>query len=155
MTRTGVVMLFVIAGLVLAGLAGCYHWLRGTQSRQERVIATAVSPDGKWRANVVEVLADSGGLSLEMWDDVDLASAHDPHIREHMLWMDAIGMGGAAPRILWTSPKKLAVTVPNISDIKLERTEFSSVQIDLHFDPPDPAARKAWLKKYFPDYHGP
>ena len=151
MTRTGILALAATVGLMLVGLVGCYRWLHGTPSRQERVITIEISPDRKWQASITEILADPGGLSLELWDTVDVASISEPTIRQTMLWMDAAGMGGAVPVIRWASPDTLQVTLPNISYARGEHQEFQGVHLDIRFDPPDSDARSAWLSEYYPE----
>jgi hypothetical protein len=62
------------------------------------------------------------------------------------------GMGGYydvehQPRLEWLSTTQLQITIPNLSLIGLRKTEHAGVQIELRFDPDDPAGRAKWRKE--------
>jgi len=79
---------------------------------------------------------------------VRLTSNRDKTLRGYVLSIDTRGHDEARPLVAWTAPDVLRVTVPNISHLSMMTRAFQGVKIDLRFDPDDPAARAAWLRKY-------
>jgi len=50
-------------------------------------------------------------------------------------------------KIVWSAADMLQIAVPNLSFLKVSAREFHGVKVDLRFNPDDPAARAAWLRK--------
>lgn len=64
-----------------------------------------------------------------------------------ILSVETNGPNKDPPHIAWTAADVLQITVPNRSYLRVNRREYADVRIDLRFNPDDPAARAAWLKK--------
>jgi hypothetical protein len=139
--------------LWIANLFGCASWLHGTREHREQIVATVSSPDGRWDARTSEITDSDGGFVTVVSDSVQLIHAGEQGSPVELMWIDTGGHRQARPKLVWTAQDTLRVTVPNLSEIGVKRREAERVHLDLRFDPPDPAARKAWLDKYFPGHH--
>ena len=104
------------------------------------------SPDGSWSAILDEAVCD-GGLGTSVVDSVRVASVHTPSRNTDILGIDTGGHTDGRPRLSWREPNILRVTVPNLSLLKIFHRNFETVHIDVQFDPADPTARDAWLRK--------
>ena len=109
------------------------------------LVSEAPSPDGAWKAQVVEWLCESTAVT-DITAGVHLVSAIRPAETTEILSVDTGGHNDERPRIVWTAPNVLRVTVPNISYLNVLRRDFDGVHIDLRYDPDDPAARAAWRR---------
>jgi hypothetical protein len=138
--------------LPLAVLVGCVAWFLPRSEHEVQLVSTSRSPDGAWEASVVKVWNSDGWFITTVSDQIRLSSTRKPGEGVEMMWMDAVGAVPFDPLLAWAASNVLQVTVPNLSEIGVRRREFGGVHLDLRFDPPDPAARKAWLDKYFPGY---
>ena len=128
--------------LVLATLSGI-----GTDYGCKDTFATeARSPDGAWKAQVNESLCENT-VVMDITAGVYLVSAADSAEYAELLSVDTGGRHEERPRIAWTAPDVLQVTVPNISFLNVLTRRFHGVRIDLRYDPDDPAARAAWRQK--------
>jgi hypothetical protein len=116
-----------------------------TNYKQE-LLASLTSPSGEWAAIVTEDDFDASIFS-EITDSVTIVSTAYPTWSINLLWIDTRGHDEDRPRIAWSSSNVLRVTVPNISIIKVPTRHAGGIDVDLHFEPDDPAARAAWLKK--------
>ncbi len=87
---------------------------------------------------------------------VHLVSTRAPARSTDLLGVDTGAHKDERPRLAWTAPDVLQVTVPNRSFLKVLTRQFGSVRVDLRFDPDHPADRAAWRRKYGmlpdPDY---
>jgi len=110
-----------------------------------RLIEEAMAPDGIWKAQVKAFVGRSR-LSSNVVSDVYSVSIVDPARTALILGIDTGGHDEQNPRIVWTAPNMLQVTVPNISFLKVPNLAFGDVRIDLRYDPDDPAARAAWRR---------
>ena len=79
---------------------------------------------------------------------VHLVSMRDPARSADLLRVDTGAHEDERPRVAWTAPDVLQVTVPNRSFLKVLTREFDGVRVDLRFDPDDPADRAAWRLRY-------
>ena len=107
-------------------------------------VARAMSPDGAALAAVDEAVCE-GGLSADITAQVTLQASGAPPVP--MLGVDTGGHPEDRPVATWAGPKLLLVTVPNLSYLKVLRHRASGVSVQVLFNPPDPAARAAWLKR--------
>src|SRR5882724_5680012 len=85
---------------------------------EDTPVAEAISPHGAWRAEVVDSLCGAGFV----WDitaSVHLVSTTKPDEGADILGVDTGGHHDNRPRITWTAPEVLEVTVPNISYVKV------------------------------------
>jgi hypothetical protein len=127
-------------GFLLLAVASFSAWDKLRDTCAVTVLETLPSPAGGWKAAVRE--SDCGGGETASDEDiVTLAPANGPAVT--ILSVDA----GAQPRLLWTGPATLQVTVPNLSILSVMTRQAGPVGIDLRFDPPDPVARADWLRK--------
>jgi hypothetical protein len=110
------------------------------------VLVRLPSPTGAWTAVVSEDTVEgisTTGISAA----VELISSEHPAQSTELLGVDTSGHNEQRPRIAWSAPNVLRVTVPNLSYLKVLTRHADGVDVDLHFDPDDPAARAEWLKR--------
>lgn len=72
----------------------------------------------------------------------------DPADHAQVLHVVTTDEGHGPPRISWMSADELRVTAPNRSYLSNRRHAYRGVRIDLHFDPDEPAAYAARLKRH-------
>ncbi len=108
-------------------------------------VAKLPSPTGEWTA-WVHTYAVEGSLGTSYVSDlVELIPARQPDKPIHVLNVE--NGGEDHPRIAWTAPTTLRVTVPNLTPIYKPVRHVDGVDIEIGFDPDDPAARAAWLER--------
>ena len=78
---------------------------------------------------------------------VRLVSARDPARTVVLLGVDTGGHEDERPRLAWTAPDVLQVTVYDHSYLKVLTRGFGGVRVDLRYDPDDPADRAAWRRE--------
>jgi hypothetical protein len=110
-------------------------------------ISSLPSPDGAWRAEIDEAVCEGGAFASAIVDSVLLFDVHNPGHGTDVLGLQTGGRPADRPRLLWAEPDRLEVTVPNLSFLKVSARHVGSVSVDIRFDPPDAAARAAWLRK--------
>jgi hypothetical protein len=133
-------ILFVVGGLV--------GWVRYETADivWTTPIAEGLSPDKAWKATVDETVVE-GFMATGIAAAVHLVSMEKPNEIVDVLGVDTGGHHEERPRISWISPNVLQVTVDNLSYVTVDRRSYGNIRIDLRFDPDDPAARAAWLRK--------
>ena len=109
-------------------------------------IAEAHSPDGNWIATVDQL---NNGMQFFPDDSVTLTSTRDPLDHAQVLYVGTTEEGRGPPRVVWVNADELQATAPNLAYISNRKREFQGIRIDLRFDPGDPAARAAWLKRQY------
>ena len=120
----------------------------GKDTCEHAIVARVPSPDGAWEARIDEAVCLFGfGTGAVVAGD-HLVSTRGPARSADLLGVDTGAHEDERPRLMWTAPDVLQVTVPNRSFLKVLMREFDGVQVDLRFDPDDPAERAAWLRKY-------
>lgn len=138
MRAVGVIMLLLSAtGPVRAADDGCTH----------AIVARQVSPDRAWQAVVDEATCDAGPYALNITATVrvgPLSSVGGVSV----LGVDTGGHAEDRPHLAWSDANALDVTIPNLSFLKILELHPGDVRVRLHFDPDDPAARKAWLREH-------
>ena len=113
------------------------------------VFSHVPSPTASWTAIGTEYTCDLGLLpSTAITAEVHLVSKERPTDEVDVLGVDTHGDVEDRPRMAWTAPKTLRVTVPNLADLTVLTRRVGDISIDLRFDPDDPAARAAWLKQW-------
>ena len=112
---------------------------------KDTLVTETTSPNQIWKAQVIESLCESTVVTY-INVGVHLVSTKSSGEGKDILGVDTGGNIRERPRIAWTAPGVLQVTVPNISYLKVLTREFDGVRIDLRYDPDDPAARAAWRK---------
>jgi|GEM_PF-5445308 hypothetical protein len=133
-----------LLGLGLAGPA-TLSAVAGPDSCRHRALSSVGSPDGAWLAIVDEAVCESG-FGGTIVDTARLVAASDHAWSVDLLGVDTGGHAAERPRLRWTGPNTLQVTVPNLSFLKVLARRVGPVSVDLRFDPPDPAARAGWLR---------
>ena len=116
-------------------------------SCEHATVARVPSPDGAWEARVDEAVCLFGFGTGAVVAGVHLVSTRDPARFADLLGVDTGAHEDERPRLAWTAPDVLQVTVPNRSFLKVLTREFDGVRVDLRFDPDDPAERAAWLRQ--------
>jgi len=117
-------------------------------SCEHATVARVPSPDGAWEARVDEDVCLYGFGVGYVAAGVHLVSTRGPARSADLLGVDTGAHEDERPRLLWTAPDVLQVTVPNRSFLKVLMREFDGVRVDLRFEPDDPADRAAWRRKY-------
>jgi len=139
----------LLALAVLAAIPALATWKICDELRPwytHEVLLRLSSPTGAWTAVVSEDTVEAP-LSTSINAHVDLISRERPNEPIELLGIDTGGDQGERPRIAWSAPNILRVTVPNVPYLTVLTRQADGVQVDIQFDPDDPAARAAWLKQ--------
>lgn len=115
---------------------------------QEAIVARMPSPDGAWEAKVDETACLYGFGVGAVVAGVHLVSTRDPARTADLLGVDTGGHEDERPRLAWTAPDVLQVTVYDHSFLKVLTRRFDGVRVDLRYDPDDPADRAAWRREH-------
>jgi hypothetical protein len=109
-----------------------------------------VSPDGAWKSYVDETVYE-GALPgfTAIIETIHLASLRTATDVAKILTVDTDGHTNDRPRIAWVSGNILQITAANESPVRIDHHQYKGVRTDLRFDPDDPAARGAWLKRWY------
>jgi hypothetical protein len=138
------------SGLAMARDVGC----------QRQTISMVVAPDNAWVALVREGGCSGGGPVSTSTDTVQLArrgltatikldSLPDEAVHENdILVVDDYGHPENRPLTQWLSPRKLQITIPNISGIGLQKSSYDDVDVIIKYEPDDPAAREKWQRDH-------
>ena len=133
---------------------------RGEVECERETIAAVVSPDNIWVALVQEGVCSDGGLVTVSTNTVRLARrdstdtiqlARRPEMPEHandILVVDDYGHAENRPLTQWLSPRKLQITIPNLSGVGLQLSSYQGVEIIVKYEPDDPSAREKWKKEH-------
>jgi hypothetical protein len=139
--------LLVLAGIVaIIVLVRWMIWYELRAYYTHEVLVRLSSATGEWTAVVSEDTVE-GPLSTNIGASVELVSSAHPSDSIDLLGVETRGRSSLRPRIAWSAPNVLRVTVPNLSHLKVLTRHADGVEVDLHFDPDDPAARSEWLKR--------
>lgn len=117
-------------------------------SCEEAIVARLPSPDGAWEAVLDQSTCPVGLGGASIVAGVNLVSMRDPARTADLLGVDTGGHHDERPRLAWTAPDVLQVTVYDRSYLKVLTREFGGVRVDLRFDPDDPADRAAWRREH-------
>ena len=132
-----------LLGTLLAIAAG-----DGKDACEEAIVARVSSPDGMWEARVDEIACLYGMGVGAVTAGGGLVSTRDPARTAVLLGVDTGGHGDERPRLAWTAPDVLQVTVYDHSYLKVLTRGFGGVRLDLRYDPDDPADRAAWRRAH-------
>jgi hypothetical protein len=109
--------------------------------------AETVSPHGNWKAFVEDFVDAPGPLGgAEVLQTVYVESSNHPDEVVRILTIDTDGHAEAMPRLAWTAPGVLQITLNNRFPATIDRHAYKGVRIDLRFEPDDARARETWMK---------
>ena len=114
---SGVIVAFVLAVVVLWTTVqpGCTHV----------VIERLPSLDGSWVAVIDEYTCDVGLFSTDITAEVHLLTTKPPLQDIDLLGVDTGGNADERPRLVWSAPNMLRVTVPVQSFLKVLTSSLS------------------------------
>jgi hypothetical protein len=127
---------------------GMWESRYGEDPCEHAIVARLPSPDGAWEARVDETACLYGMGVGYVVAEAHLVSTRDPARFDVLLGVDTGGHGDERPRLAWTAPGVLQVTVLNRFYLKVLTRRFDGVRVDLRFDPDNPAAKDAWLREH-------
>jgi hypothetical protein len=111
-------------------------------------ISVSPSPDGAWLAVILQETCTDGWFVTSVAEVVHLTRIGEETKRgSDVLAVDVGGGRGNGPQVVWVSPQRLQITVPNRSLVVLMRERLETVEIAVKFDPDDPEDRELFLKK--------
>lgn len=113
---------------------------------RHHVVASAISPDGAWRAVVDEAICEAGPMASAIVDTVRVGATRRGSRLTDVLGVDTGGHVEARPRPHWIGDTSLRITLPNRSLLKVLTHRVGEVTIDVRFAPADPAGRAAWSR---------
>src|ERR1700753_3518008 len=111
------------------------------------ILVNLPSPTGEWIAVVTEDIVDGPPILSSVTTGVTLTSTIYPTWSIYILGLDWRGNKDRLPRVAWSASNVLRVTVPNLSSPYILTRHAGGVDVDIRFEPDDPAARAAWLKE--------
>ncbi len=126
---------------------------------ERQPISVEVSPDSSWVALVEEGLCSDGRfvtvstftvrlVERDLTDTIKLSRrSEEPDYEGDILVVDDYGSLQNRPLLQWISPRKLQITIPNISGIGLKKDSYRGVDVVIKYEPDDPAARDRWQKE--------
>lgn len=123
----------------LAIVTGLYLWIRWATADivWTTMIAETVSPDGAWKASVDEIVTE-GLIATVIIANVHLISTSDPGDIVELLGVDKGSNDAARPRIAWTAPDRLHITVPGAAQyVTVYERKYRDVRVDVSFEPVD------------------
>jgi len=131
-----------VALIVLLPLTGCYWFFFGFTGNgcTGTTVTEIASPTEAWKASVVDSLCESTWVT-DITSGVQLVSTRDATRSADILGVDTGGHDDERPRIAWTAPDVLQVTIPNRTYLKVLTLEYGGVRIDLRYDLDDPKAK--------------
>ncbi len=104
------------------------------------------SPTGSWTA-LVEATTCNNVPSISITADAELMPTGHASRAVFLLVLDTSGYPDERPRIAWSAPNTLLITLPARSNLRVLTRQVGDVRIDLKFSP-NYATRKAWLRNY-------
>jgi hypothetical protein len=103
-------------------------------------VTEIASPTGAWKASVVDWLCESAWVT-HITSEVQLVSARDATKSADILGVGTGGLDDERPRIAWTAPAVLQVTIPDRTYLKVGTLEYDGIRIDLRYDLNDVGSR--------------
>lgn len=129
-------------------IVGTWDARYGPNPCEEAIVARVLSPDGMWEARLDETACLYGMGVGYVVAQAQLVSTHDPTRTAVLLGADTGGHENERPRLAWTAPDVLQVTVYDRSYLKVLTRGFGGVRVELRYDPDDPADRAAWRRAH-------
>jgi hypothetical protein len=126
---------------------------------QRETISMQVSPDNAWIALIQEGWCTDGGLvttstntvrlvQRASTDEIQLAPRREkPEYENDVLVVDYYGHPENRPLVQWLSPRRLQITIPNISGVGPRKNSYQGVDIVVKYEPDDPAVRERWQRE--------
>ena len=111
------------------------------------IVGSSVSPDVTHQAFVDESVCAGALDTSDITATVRVARLGAAGQVTSILGVDTGGHQEDRPHLSWSRGDVLDVTVPNLSYLKILTLQPPGIQVGLHFSPPDPAARAAWLRR--------
>jgi len=133
-----------MASILVGACLALYNYFRGYCTIE--TISESISPDGAWKAVVEDWLCESPVVT-NVTAGVRLISNRRDDWATYILGVDSSWHDDKRLKIVWSAADMLQIAVPNLSFLKVSAREFHGVKVDLRFNPDDPAARAAWLRK--------
>jgi len=127
---------------------GMWDVRHGVAPCEETIVARLPSPDGAWEAVLDQSTCPVGLGGASIVAGVNLVSTRDPARTAVLLGVDTGGHEDERPRLVWTAPDILQVTVYDHSYLWVVKRQFGGVRLDLRYDPDDPADRAAWRREH-------
>lgn len=127
---------------------GMWDARHGVAPCEEAVVARLPSPGGAWEAVLDQSICPVGLGGASIVARVNLVSTRDPARTAVLLGVDTGGHDDGRPRLVWTAPDVLQVTVYDRSYLNVLTREFGGVRVDLRYDPDNPANRAAWRREH-------
>ena len=107
------------------------------------------SPDNSWLALMQEEVCSDGGYVTTIIDYVQLVRRGVKPTRENDVFaIEEHGDAKLRPVLQWLSSTKLQITVPNISTVDFQKSNYRGLDIVVKFDPDDPAVRQQFLENH-------
>ena len=103
-------------------------------------VTEIASPNGAWKASVVDWLYENPWVT-HITSDVQLLSVRDVTRSADILGVGTGGLDDERPRIAWTAPDVLQVTISDRTHPKVGTLEYDAIRIDLCYDPNDVGSR--------------
>jgi hypothetical protein len=100
------------------------------------------SPDGAWVAVMDESNCEVGMGGNAITAGVHLVKTKPPLQDIDLLRVDTGGDIDDRPRVAWSAPNGLQVTVPLYDYLRLRYTSVEGLQVDVRFDPDDPLVKQ-------------
>jgi hypothetical protein len=137
-----VLMFMVVVAAVFApgGVTGC-------EPRQTH--AEATSTDGAWTATSYTDTCVEGPFTTVVYDSVEIRGAHEPvpPTPKKAVFAKDSHPSELPLAVSWIAPRILEITLPNLSSIGKQQTQFADVDIVYKYVPDDPVDRvctKRW-----------
>lgn len=126
--------------------AAWLKWLHEPHSDKTTRLVETSSPGRDWAAALDQTIY---GFSFPPLVNctVRLIPAGKPLEAVDILSVETNGPNKDPPRMAWTAADVLQVTISIWSYLKIIRQAYRGIRVDVRFNPDDPAARAAWLKK--------
>jgi hypothetical protein len=99
----------------------------------QEIVDNLPSPTGEWTAVVSVEFVDGPPLLSSVTAGVTLTSTIYPTWSIYILGLDWRGNKDRLPRILWSAPNVLRVTVPNLSDPYILTRRIEGIDVDIRF----------------------
>jgi len=145
--RPGCLLVLGMLAALVVGLSILWDAVRPRCT--DTVLDRLPSPDGSWVAVIDEDTCDVGLLAMtDITAGVHLLTTKPPLRDIDVLGVDTGGNDSERPRVAWSAPNVLRVTVFQYAILKVLTRQAEGIQVDVHFDPVDPAARAIWLEQH-------
>lgn len=129
--RFRVLAMVLLFGLLMIWVFLHFVFFNPQKACSSSNLSSVSSVDKQWEARVDQIVCDSGPLSSGVFASVSLISSDDDNQRVIILGVDTAGKSEDVPKLLWMSPRRLKVKIPNSQFVKTSTTKFKDVNIDI------------------------